>query len=81
MNWRNYIHSDNDVLLGKPVIKGTRLSVVFILELLAARWSVEKILENYSLLKPEHIQAVFHYASDCLKDDQYLTEALMVKES
>ncbi len=61
MVWQHYIHSDKDILAGKPVIKGTRLSVVFILELFGAGWTEEKILENYSTIKPEHLKAVFNY--------------------
>ena len=39
MNWETYIHSDPDILVGKPVVKGTRLSVEFILGLLSAGWT------------------------------------------
>jgi uncharacterized protein (DUF433 family) len=47
MEWWHYIHADPRVLNGKPTIKGTRLSVEFILNLLANGWSQETILENY----------------------------------
>jgi uncharacterized protein (DUF433 family) len=39
MDWWQYIHSDPEILNGKPVVKGTRLSVEFLLGLLAAGWS------------------------------------------
>ena len=39
MNWRKYTHSDPEVLLGKPVVKGTRLPVEFVLDLLSAGWT------------------------------------------
>lgn len=68
VNWRNHIHSDKEVLLGKPVIKGTRLSVDFILERLADGWSEQKLLENYPRLKKEDLQAVFNYAHECMQD-------------
>lgn len=42
MNWNERIVSDKNVLLGKPVIKGTRISVEFILERLADGWNEEK---------------------------------------
>jgi len=66
MDWRQYIHSEPDVVQGKPVVKGTRLSVSFILQLLAAGWSVEQILENYPTLTPEALRAVFAFAAECI---------------
>lgn len=68
MNWKKHIISDKKVLLGKPVIKGTRITVEFILERLASGWSEETILENYPQLKKEDMQAVFAYLNDCVKD-------------
>jgi len=68
MNWNERITSDKNILLGKPVIKGTRISVEFILERLANGWTEEKILASYPHLKREDIQAVFAYLNDCVKD-------------
>ena len=68
MDWQNYIHSDPDILLGKPVVKGTRLAVDFLLGLLAAGWSEQQILENYPTLTPQALQAVFAYAVACMRD-------------
>ena len=68
MNWNERIVSDKKILLGKPTIKGTRISVEFILERLANGWSEEKILQSYPHLKKEDIQAVFAYLNDCVKD-------------
>jgi len=50
INWRNFIHSDPEILLGKPVVKGTRLSVEFILGLFANGWTERQIIENYPTL-------------------------------
>ena len=69
MNWSERIVSDKNILLGKPTIKGTRISVEFILDRLANGWTEEKILNSYTHLKREDIQAVFAYINDCLKDD------------
>jgi uncharacterized protein (DUF433 family) len=69
MDWREYIHSDPEILLGKPVVKGTRLAVDFILDLFAAGWKEEEILENYPTLSPEALQAVFAFAADCLREE------------
>jgi len=68
MEWQNYIVSDNQVLTGKPVIKGTRLSVEFIIDRLASGWTEDNLLDNYPRLKKEHLQAVFLYIQENLKD-------------
>lgn len=68
MNWQNKIVSDENILLGKPTIKGTRLSVEFVIERLASGWTEEQLLENYPRLKREDLQAIFAYVADCLKD-------------
>ncbi len=68
INWRDHIHSDKEILLGKPVIKGTRLSVQFILERLADGWNAQKLLESYPRLKQEDLQAVFNYVHECMQD-------------
>ncbi len=68
MNWQDRIVSDKKILLGKPVIKGTRISVEFILDRLANGWSEKTILESYPHLTKEDIQAVFAYLNDCVKD-------------
>ncbi len=68
MDWTERIISDPDVLIGKPTIKGTRLSVEFILEQLANGWTEQMLLDNYPRLKREDLQAVFAYASESLKD-------------
>ncbi len=69
MNWQNYIVSDKDVLLGKPTIKGTRISVEHIVGLLAQGWTENEILENFPRLTKESLQAVFAYIQDCINDE------------
>ena len=61
MNWQEYIVSNDDVLLGKPTVKGTRLSVEHIIGLLAEGWNEQQILENYPRLSKESLQAVFSF--------------------
>lgn len=63
VNWTEHIHSDKEILLGKPAVKGTRLSVEFILERFASGWTEEQVLENYPRLTTEDLQAVFAYAN------------------
>ena len=74
MNWEDRITVDPKVLVGKPVIKGTRLAVEFIVELLANGWTEQQILENYPGITQEDISACLHYATDILKTERvYLT--------
>ena len=61
MNWREYIHSDPKILVGKPVVKGTRLSVEFLLGLFAVGWTEQQVLENYPSLTSEALRAVFAF--------------------
>lgn len=68
INWQDYIISDDRILLGKPIIKGTRISVEFILERLADGWTEKDILENYPRLNSDSLKAVFAYAYECMKD-------------
>ena len=61
---------DPKVLVGKPVIKGTRIAVEFIVDLLANGWSHDQVLENYDQLSNDDILAALSYAADRLKDER-----------
>ncbi len=67
MSWRDRIVLNPDILAGKPIIKGTRLAVEFVIELLAQGWSEQDILRNYPGLAHDDIQACLSYASDLLR--------------
>lgn len=69
MQWETFIVSNKEVLLGKPIIKGTRISVELILELLSNGWNEEMILKSYPQLTSEHLQAVFTYLKDCMQQE------------
>ena len=69
MDWQTYIHSDPEILSGKPVIKGTRLAVDFILGLFAVGWTEQQVLENYPTLTPQSLRAAFAYAAESLRDE------------
>jgi uncharacterized protein (DUF433 family) len=68
MQWQTYIYTNPEILRGKPIIKGTRLSVEFILSLYENRWTETMILENYPALNPEILSAVFAYLREGLFD-------------
>ncbi len=70
MNWQDRIVINPAILVGKPVIKGTRLSVEFIIDLLAQGWSESEILRNYPGLTAEDIRACLMYTSDILKTEK-----------
>ena len=73
MNWEDRIVSDNGIMVGKPCIKGTRLTVDFLFERLASGWSEKDLFDSYPNLTPEDLRAVFAYASDSLKDGLFLS--------
>ena len=64
------IITDPAILTGKPIIKGTRLAVEFIIELLANGWSDSQILGNYPGLTKEDIVACLAYAAERLKSER-----------
>lgn len=71
MDWRDYITADPDVLAGKPIVRGTRLAVDFLLDLFAAGWTPQQVLENYPTLTPEGLRAVFAYARESVSDGAF----------
>lgn len=70
MNWRERITVDPNILVGKPVVKGTRLAVEFVVDLLAQGWSKEDVIRNYPGLTLDDVQACLSYASEILKDEK-----------
>ena len=70
MSWQDYIERDPEIMLGKPVFKGTRLTVEFILERLGQGAAVEELLESYVGLRLEHIRAAQAYAASVLRHDE-----------
>lgn len=59
----NYISIDNNIRFGKPCIKGTRISVGDILGWLSAGMTYAEILDDFPLLKEEHIRAALAFAA------------------
>ena len=70
MGWQERIELNPEILAGKPVVKGTRLAVEFIVDLLAQGWSEEAILRSCPGLTPEDIRACLRYASAVLHDEK-----------
>lgn len=76
MNWREYIETNDNILVGKPVVKGTRISVEHVIKLLASGWSKQQILDNYPRLSPEGLKAIFVYVHDCMRDGLMFNDPL-----
>jgi uncharacterized protein (DUF433 family) len=68
--WQERITIDPNVLTGKPVIKGTRLAVEFIIELLANGWTEAEIFRNYPGITHEDVLACLQYAGAMLKAEK-----------
>ena len=71
-DWRDRITADPDILVGKPIIKGTRISVELILGWLANGWSFEQILESYPHITREDILAALAFAAEMMREDEYI---------
>ena len=69
-DWSDRIAIDPEVLCGKPVVKGTRIAVEFVVDLLAQGWSEEEILRNYPGLTGKHVRACLAYASATLRAER-----------
>ena len=64
-----------EVLGGKSTIKGTRVSVEFIIQRLAQGWTETQLLENYPRLTAKHLQAIFAYVQECIEDGSLISHS------
>lgn len=71
LNWKDHIHSDQNISLGKPTIKDTRISIELILELYSLSWTSEQIIESYPTLKQEDLLATFMYLKDSIGQELF----------
>lgn len=72
MRWQEYIECNSTTMAGKPVIRGTRITVELILQRLGQGWQPADLLESFPHLRPEHIQAAQAYAAAALASDEIL---------
>jgi uncharacterized protein (DUF433 family) len=70
MDWRDHITVDPQILVGKPVVKGTRISAELVIDLLAAGWTEQQILVSYPTLKSGDVRACLAYASEILHSEK-----------
>ncbi|MCK9496058.1 MAG: DUF433 domain-containing protein [Dehalococcoidia bacterium] len=72
MSWEDRIELNPEILVGKPVIKGTRISVELVVGLLADGWSEDDVLRNYPHVTREDILACLDYARELLQEFRHL---------
>lgn len=74
MKFQDYIESNHTIMLGKPVIKGTRITVELILKKLSEGASISQLIDMYPSLNNEQINACLAYASDVISNELILQE-------
>jgi uncharacterized protein (DUF433 family) len=72
VDWRGRTTSDPSIMAGKPIVKGTRISVDLILGWLANGWSVDDILASYPHIAREDVQAALAFAAELLREEEYI---------
>ncbi|HZG09466.1 MAG TPA: DUF433 domain-containing protein [Allosphingosinicella sp.] len=75
MDWREHIHSDPAILGGKPVVRGSRISVELILEYLSDGAGVDTILEAYPHITQMDVRAAIAFAHDMIADERALAQS------
>jgi len=70
MTWQDRIALDPKVLVGKPVVKGTRIAVELVVDLLAKGWTQDQILDSYPSVTADDIRACLAYASEVLHSER-----------
>lgn len=71
-NWHDRISVNPNILVGKPIIKGTRISVELLMDRLADGWSMEDILEAYPHIKREDVLAAIAFVTEIFKEEDYI---------
>lgn len=70
MDWRTRIAVDPAVLVGKPVIRGTRVAVELVVDLLGRGYTPQQVIEQYPHITAEDVQACLAYASEVLRSEK-----------
>lgn len=70
VDWRERIEINPDVMTGKPIIRGTRLTVDLVIELLAEGWTVDQIIAEYPGVSSEDVAGCLAYASAVIKEEK-----------
>jgi uncharacterized protein (DUF433 family) len=72
MNWQERITVDPEILVGKPIIKGTRISVELILDRVADGWSIDDMLSSYPHLTRDDVLAALSFAAEIFREEKFV---------
>lgn len=72
MDWKDRIEVNPAVLVGKPVIRGTRISVELIMDRMADGWTMEDVLAAYPHISREDVLAALSFASELFKEETFV---------
>lgn len=72
MDWKNHVTVNPDILAGKPIVRGTRISVELLMDRLADGWSVEQILEAYPHLTREDVLAAIAFVAEIFREERFI---------
>lgn len=72
MNWQERIIVDPEILVGKPIIKGTRISVELILDRVADGWSIDDMLDSYPHITRDDILAALSFAAEIFREEKFV---------
>jgi uncharacterized protein (DUF433 family) len=74
MDWKQHIHSDETILSGKPVVRGTRISVELILEFIADGCSVADVIAAYPHLSEAQVRSALAFAHDMIAEEKSIAK-------
>jgi uncharacterized protein (DUF433 family) len=72
MNYKDRITADPNIMLGKPIIKGTRITVDLILKKLSGGFTIEDLLKDYPHITREDVLAAIGYASEVVAHEEMI---------
>ncbi len=75
MDYRQHIERNPEIMLGKPIIKGTRITVELIMRKLATGFTIKDLLTNYPNLTNQQVMAALEYAADVIANEESLESA------
>ena len=71
-DWKDRITVDPDILVGKPIIRGTRISVELLMDRLGDGWTMEQILESYPRLTRHDVLAAVRFVTEIFREEDFV---------